>query len=86
MSYGITGQKKETHTDAEGDLKARILNEIQTISNKIDRETVQKHVLRDVYELLRASSALLTEGAKECDSKSNRIETYYLTINVDQFS
>lgn len=62
-------------------LREKILKEIEVISQKIGEE-VQHNVLQDVYELLQATSALLTECDNKSDVKTGRIETYYLTFNV----
>lgn len=72
--------------DEGDDLKGNIRTEIEAISNKIESgDEVQRNVLQDVYELLQAANALLNRTDDEnTDGQSDRIETYYLTVNVDE--
>lgn len=70
--------------EAKDDLKMKIISEIQTISSKVEGEEVQESVLQDVYELLQAASSLLKrDGDSGNDEETQRIETYFLTVDVD---
>lgn len=71
--------------DEGDDLKSNIRTEIEAISSKIEGDEVQRNVLQDVYELLQAANALLNRTEDEnSDGQSERIETYYLTVDVDE--
>lgn len=74
----------ETMDDGgDDDLKRNIQTEIETISSMVESGGAQTNVLQDVYELLQAASALLNQDNGESDSQAKRIETYYLTVDVD---
>lgn len=68
---------------SEGDLKMKILDTIQGISDKVKNTEMQNNVLLDVCELVQAAAGILNHEINNVES--NRIETYLLKVEPSDY-